>query len=139
MIKRIKILLTNSKLRYVCVGGSVYIFELVVIYIALKLHASQLLAVACSFWLGLLVSFALQKVITFQDKRVGASILAPQFLAMSLLVLFNFGFTLILTRLLNQHLPAYVIRTLAIGITTLWNFYIYRNHIFKSKDVVLID
>lgn len=117
--------------RYVIIGGSVYILELITIVVAQSLGASSLFAVGLSFWLGLVVSFVLQKLVTFSDKRVHHKVLIPQITAFSLLVLFNFTFTLLVTKLLSPALPAVVTRTIALGITTIWNFYLYKTKIFK--------
>ena len=78
------------------------------------------------------MSFILTKFVTFRDKRTHHRVLLPQIIAMSLLVLFNFGFTLLVTQLLAHVVPAVVSRTVALGITTIWNFYLYRTHIFKT-------
>jgi len=117
--------------RYLTVGVGVYIFELLVIVVAQHQGASAVLAVAVSFWLGLIVSFILQKVITFKDKRTHHKVLTVQIIAFSALVLFNFGFTLVLTRLVSPPLPAVAARTIALAITTSWNFYLYKRHIFR--------
>lgn len=116
------------------IGGSIYVLELLVIISAQHLGASAVLAVGLSFWVGLVVSFVLQKVVTFGDKRVHHRVLLPQIAAFCLLVLFNFGFTLLVTKLLSPVLPAILTRTLALGITTVWNFYLYKTHIFKSDS-----
>ncbi len=123
--------------RYLVIGGSVYLFELLVIYLALNAGASNVLAVALSFWLGLIVSFILTKFVTFRDKRTHHRILIPQLVAVTLLVLFNFGFTLLVTKLLTGTVPAVVSRTLALGTTTIWNFYLYRTRIFKTDDPII--
>ena len=120
--------------RYLIIGVSVYLFELLVIIVAEQLGANSVLAVGLSFWLGLIVSFILQKVVTFKDKRTHHRVLLPQIIAFSLLVLFNFGFTILVTELLTGIVPAVVTRTLALGITTIWNFYLYRTKIFKTDD-----
>src|SRR5665213_2028456 len=120
--------------RYVIIGGSIYVFELVVIVVAQWRGASAVVAVGLSFWLGLIISFALQKMITFGDKRLHHKVLIPQLLAFSLLVLFNFGFTLLVTRLLYHSIPAVATRTLALGLTTIWNFYLYKTRIFKTDE-----
>jgi putative flippase GtrA len=132
MKAKIKVLLQKPGHRYLVVGGSVYVLELVVIVIAQRLGASAVLAVGLSFWIGLVVSFVLQKLVTFGDKRLHHRVLLPQIIAFSLLVLFNFGFTLLVTKLLYHSLAAVVTRTLALGITTIWNFYLYRTRIFKT-------
>lgn len=123
--------------RYLVIGGSVYVFELVVIFVAQWAGASALIAVGLSFWLGLLVSFFLQKLVTFGDKRMHHRILIPQLVAVTLLVLFNFSFTLLVTKLLQDVLPAVATRTLALAVTTIWNFYLYKTRIFKTDDVVI--
>jgi putative flippase GtrA len=120
--------------RYLLIGVSVYVLELVVIVVAQSLGASAVVAVGLSFWLGLLVSFGLQKLVTFGDKRMEHKVLIPQVAAFSLLVLFNFGFTILVTKLLQHVVPAVITRTLALGITTIWNFYLYKTRIFKQED-----
>jgi putative flippase GtrA len=127
-------LMSRPSGRYLVIGVSVYLFELVVIFVAQKLGASAIVAVGLSFWLGLVVSFILQKFVTFNDKRTHHRVLLPQIIAVSLLVLFNFGFTLAVAKVLAALLPAVVIRTLALGMTTIWNFYLYKTHIFKPAE-----
>lgn len=117
--------------RYLIVGFSVYVLELLVIVIAQALGASAVVAVGISFWAGLLVSFGLQKLVAFRDKRLHHKVVLIQFAAFTLLVLFNFGFTLLVARLLSGAIPAVLSRTVALGITTLWNFYLYKTKIFK--------
>ncbi len=128
--------LVNKKIsaearRYLIVGGSVYVFELVVIAVAQYLGSSSVLAVAMSFWLGLFVSFGLQKLVTFGDNRLRHRVVFRQVAAFSLLVLFNFGFTLLVTKIFSAFIPAVACRTLALGVTTIWNFYLYKTRIFN--------
>lgn len=120
--------------RYILIGGSVYIFELLIIVLAQRNGASPVVAVGLSFWLGCIVSFILTKIVTFGDKRTHHRILIPQIVAVMLLVLFNFGFTLLVTKLLQSFLPPVVTRTLALGTTTFWNFYLYKTRIFAVPE-----
>ena len=122
-------------LRYVVVGGTTYVVELAVIVLAQHLGASAVGAVAISFWFGLVVSFTLQKLVTFGDKRTHHKVVLPQIATFSLLVMFNFAFTIVVTKLLEHTLPVVAIRTLAIGITTLWNYYLYKTRIFRVPVV----
>jgi putative flippase GtrA len=124
--------LKHHGVRYLLIGVSVYLLELLVIVVAQNGGASPVAAVGLSFWVGLVVSFGLQKVVTFGDRRTHHSILLPQIVAFSLLVLFNFGFTILVTKLLSGTVPAVVSRTVALGITTIWNFYLYRTRIFNA-------
>lgn len=123
--------------RYLVIGASVYLFELLVIFMVQQLGGSALLAVGLSFWLGLILSFILTKFVTFQDRRTHRKVVIPQVIAVTLLVLFNFGFTILVTKLLIHALPAVATRTLALGITTIWNFYLYRTRIFKTSTPVI--
>ena len=108
--------------------------ELIVIFVAQQLGASAVVAVSLSFWIGLCVSFLLQKLVTFGNKRTHHKILIPQVAAFSLLVLFNFFFTLGVAKVLSDTLPATVTRTIALAITTIWNFYLYKTRIFKTDE-----
>jgi len=138
-LNEIRRLVVSSTGKYIIIGVSVYIIELLVIFILQNLKYSSLVAVGSSFWVGLLFSFILQKFITFKDRRLKHRILIPQVIAFSILVLFNFGFTLLLVKLLSPRFSAIIIRTIALGITTIWNFYIYRTRIFNMSKTVLFD
>ena len=137
-MQRLKELLKRPGPRYLIIGGSVYVFELAVIVVAQRLGASAVWAVAISFCLGTLTSFFLQKLVTFGDKRMHHRILIPQLIATALLIVWNLGFSVALTKLLQHHLAAVVTRTLALGITTMWNFYLYKTRIFKNTDEELL-
>lgn len=127
-------LLKRSIVRYLLVGGSVYLLEVAVILVAQQQGTSSVVAVGLAFWIGLLVSFGLQKFVTFGDKRTHHRIVLKQFMAVTALVAWNFIFTIGVTKLLAGHLPAVLIRTVALLITTLWNFYLYRTSIFREPE-----
>ncbi len=140
MKDKITALLKRPFIRYLIIGCSVYVFELGVIVAAQYFGANSVVAVGLSFWLGLIVSFALQKFVTFGDKRTHHRILLPQFLAVTLLVFFNFAFTLLVTKVMSPWWPAVVSRTVALAITTIWNFYLYKTKIFKStEDAIYLE
>lgn len=121
----------SPKGRYLIIGGAVYVLELIVIVVARRAGANSVVAVALSFWIGLIFSFILQKLITFNDRRTHHKVLAGQIIAVSLLVLWNFGFTILITRLLTNINPT-ITRTIALLITTIWNYYLYKTRIFKQ-------
>lgn len=122
--------------RYLIIGGSVYLFELLVIFVSENLGANSVMAVGISFWLGLILSFLLQKLVTFRDKRIRRKIIFWQFGAFVALVIFNFLFTVIFTWLTQDYMSALSSRTIALAITTLWNFYLYKTRIFKSNNQI---
>lgn len=134
MPDKLMALLKRPGYRYLIIGVSVYLLELIIIVLALELGASAVLAVGLSFWIGLVISFLLQKLVTFGDKRTHHKVLIPQLIAFSLLVLFNFGFTVFVTSLLSDTVPATITRTIALGLTTIWNFYLYKTRIFKQSE-----
>lgn len=119
-------------MRYGITGLSVYVLELIIIAVATRLGASAVLAVTISFWTGIFTSFAIQKFFTFGDKRLRHKILILQVAAFSILVLWNFGFTIVLINFLEDIVPPAISRTFALGLTTIWNFYLYKTHIFKK-------
>ncbi len=119
--------------RYLVVGGSVYVLELIVIAVAQSFGATAIESVTLSYVVGLIVSFLLQKLFTFRDKRLHHTIVIPQVIAVTLLVLFNLGFTVLVTKLLAHAWSPVVTRTLALAITTIWNFYLYKTRIFTPS------
>jgi len=137
-MRRLRALLQRPGYRYLLIGGSVYLFELAIIALSQAAGASPVAAVALSYCLGTLVSFFLQKLVTFGDRRMHHHILIPQLLATSALLLWNFGFSLLVTKLLQDNWPAVATRTLALGVTTIWNFYLYKTRIFKNAPEELI-
>lgn len=123
--------------RYLIVGGSVYVLEMIIIIIAQKLGASAVLSVGIAFWVGFIASFTLTKFVTFADKRSKPKVLVSQLTAYSLLVLFNFGFAIGLAHLFVNLLPAVVNRTISIAITTIWNYFLYKKHIFTQYTEIM--
>lgn len=122
---------------YLIIGIIVYGIEVLTIYVAEFLGAGAIVSVATSFWIGLLFSFFLQKVITFGDHRFGKKVLPKQFFLTVILVVFNFFFTLLVTKLLDRDMSAIFTRTIALGITTIWNFYLYKTRIFKNEPLII--
>lgn len=122
-------------MRYVLAGGLAYGVELVCI---LSMHRflgfSAELATACAFWVGLPTSFLLQKIFAFKDYEKGIKTISKQLAAYALLVAFNYAFTLLVVALLPENWLIFS-RTLALIITTFWNFIFYRT-IFNNKNML---
>ena len=118
--------------RYIFFGGTIFLLELAIIALAQHAGASSVIAVGIAFWLGMVVSFTSHKLVTFSDKRMHYRIVSLQAGLYSLLVLWNFGFTLLVTAALQDHVPATVTRTIALLVTTVWNFYLYKTKIFRA-------
>ena len=124
----------SSLFRYLVVGSVAYLIEMGVLF-ALNhgLGLSPIKSVAISFWVGLVVAFLLQKLVTFKNYANKASDLAGQLSTYGLLVAWNYGFTLLMVSLLDKRLSVFIIRTLVIVIVTSWNFLIYAK-IFRVRE-----
>lgn len=118
----------NSRFfRYLIAGGTAYVVEMATLYsLRIGLELSPVRSVAVSFWAGFLVAFTLQKLITFRNYVRHARGLARQIIGYSLLVLWNYVFTLLMVRLWSGLASVFVIRTLVIIVIMSWNFAAYR-------------
>lgn len=124
-------LLGRREARYGIVGATVYGLELAVIFGAQAAGLGVAAAVGVSYVVGLTVSFLLQKLFAFGDKRMHKKIVFWQAVAVGALVIWNFCFTVAAAFALQHVLPAAAIRTIALLVTTLWNYYIYKTYIFR--------
>ena len=130
LIRQVK---TSTLLRYIIVGGTSYAIELSVLLLLVHvLHFNTTLAVSIGFWLGLVISFLLQKFLAFKNTNTRARRLTIQTVYYALLVLFNYGFTLLFVHLLEPFIDLSIARTLALIITTAWNYIIYKKVIFTE-------
>ncbi|HSW81398.1 MAG TPA: GtrA family protein [Candidatus Saccharimonas sp.] len=128
-----KKLIPMHVVRYVLAGGLAYAVELLsILAMSHFLHFSAELATACGFWIGLPTSFLLQKIFAFKDYEKSLKTISKQLGAYALLVAFNYVFTLIVVAMLPESWLIFS-RTLALVITTLWNFAFYRI-IFHGKN-----
>lgn len=117
----------NSLVRYVIVGGSAYMLEMAVLYLLRnQLGLSSVVSVGISFWVGFVVAFTLQKMITFKNYDRKLQTVGKQLAGYVLLVGWNYLFTLMVTTILAKHLSVFVIRSTVIAITTFWNYLFYK-------------
>lgn len=121
--------------RYIVVGIVAYLSEMAVLF-GLKdlVGLSSLKAVAISFWTGLVVAFILQKIITFQNHDRSLHMLSKQLVGYSVLVAFNYFFTLLMVGVFSDKASVFIIRTAVIILSTGWNFIIYKEFLFKKKE-----
>ena len=125
---------SDRRVRYLVIGGGAFLVELVVLFSAQAAGAPGTLAVAISFIIGTAVSFLLQKVIAFKDKRFHKKIVLSQVFLYAALVAFNFAFTVLVVWLLEGYFPVALIRTAALAITVIWNYYLYKTWIFNRDS-----
>lgn len=122
----------NTKIRYLLVGATAYVIEMSALFFLRRIfHFSPVSAVAISFWIGLLTAFVLQKIVTFKNHHKEPHILIKQIIGYSILVLWNYIFTLLMVKFFSNVFSVFIIRTAVILIVTIWNFAIYK-HIFGA-------
>lgn len=116
----------KTLVRYLLVGLSAYIIEMLTLYTFKHgLGYSAVEAVTISFWVGLTFAFVMQKILAFQNYEKRIHIVGFQLLGYSILVLWNYFFTVLMVYLFSKYLGVYAVRTLVIGISTVWNYLVY--------------
>jgi len=127
-------LIKHTLARYVFIGGVSYVIEIgFLLFIVNIFNVNGPTGVAISFWVGLVSSFLLQKFVTFNDKGKSGSILLKQSVVYIVLVGVNYSFTIIFVAMVEPITSLIISRTLALLITTGWNFIIYSKVIFKKN------
>lgn len=122
---------TSQPFRYICIGGVSYVIELSALLLLVNvLLVSSELAVACSFWIGLVVSFLLQKYLAFGNKTREKRVLGKQAFLYGVLILVNYVFTIAFVGVFVSLLGLILSRTIALLLTVTWNYFVYR-YIFK--------
>lgn len=135
MQRRFYHLLKSRLPHYLLIGGVSYLIELsVLLFLAKVLLFTPALAVAYSFWVGLVASFFLQKYIAFKSKNGDKKTIGKQAVLYGALVLFNYVFTILLVGLLADLIGLVMARTLALLLTVSWNFLLYSKVIFKHTS-----
>jgi putative flippase GtrA len=129
----LKYLTENKLARYILVGGSSYLFELAVLYSLIFLGVHKVLAVGIAFWFGLLLSFILQKLVAFNNKERTYKKILWQSVCYGILVIINYTFTLLVVSTFSDEFGIFLTRTVALIITTGWNFIIYSKIIFRKS------
>ena len=125
--------LFNRRLsRYILAGGLSYTIELgFLLAIHRYTHASAEISTAIAFWIGLLTSFFLQKLFAFRDYKKTIHAITNQITSYALLVGFNYLFTIFVVAAFPSRLLI-LSRTLALVMTTVWNYFLYKRLIFRS-------
>lgn len=130
----IRTLAQHQIVRYIFVGGFSFVIEIATLYsLNQLLHISPTVSVAISFWVGFIIAYTLQKLVTFQNKEKSRGALTKQLVGYSLLVAWNYAFTLLVVELFHASISVIILRTIVIAITTIWNYFLYKK-IFKVTE-----
>lgn len=131
----IKKLWNKTAVRYCVIGGASYLFELIILFSLVKgLSLQRTVATGIAFWFGLISAFIFQKIFAFKDYSKEVKTLSKQSVAYGILVIWNYVFTLAVVSLMPKEYLLFS-RTLALIITTLWNYFIYKHLIFGKKSL----
>ncbi len=113
--------------RYIFIGGISYIIELAtLLFLATILLLSPEISVALSFWVGLVVSFLLQKYIAFSNRKNDKRTIGKQTAAYGVLVVFNYCFTILFVGTFADIAGLVAARTVALLFTVSWNYFVYK-------------
>ncbi len=127
-------LLSHNLVRYVLVGGGSYVIEMgLILFMTYIVHVNPVLSVGIAFWAGLIISFVLQKIVAFGDTSKSKKRLTTQTIQYAALVGVNYLFTLLFVWLTTSLIGIFFARTIALAITTAWNYVIYSKVIFKKE------
>ena len=130
----IKKLLSHNLVRYILVGGGSYVIEMgLILFLTYIAHVNPVLSVGIAFWVGLVISFVLQKIVAFGDTSKSKRQLTTQTIQYAVLVGVNYLFTLLFVWATTALIGIFFARTIALAITTAWNYVIYSKVIFKKR------
>lgn len=119
--------------RFLFVGGLTYVVDIgILVGLHYGLHVQRTVATAASFWVGLLFSFGLQKLVAFQDYQKEIKAISKQALWYGVLILFNYFFTLFVVSFFPDK-DLILSRTIAVILTAIWNYFFYKNIIFRNN------
>lgn len=134
----IKALLGKKIVRYVIVGvASVGVDYGTLLFTYHVLNLSLAAATTTGFLVGLVVNFLLNKFWSFNASH-SAKNSAKQAMMVAVLVAFNLLVTNIVVIYLHKlHIGPEISKIITTGMITLWNYVLYKEHIFKEPEPVV--
>jgi putative flippase GtrA len=125
------ILRYKTSILFLISGTSAAMFQLAMYaFLSRVIGMQYLMASSIAFCAALVVSFLLQKYVTFQNKDLRV---ATQFVQFAALAICNLSINTLLMYMLVEKLQIYDVFAQAITMITIaiWSFFIYKYHIFK--------
>ena len=133
----ISILRRNKKVRYILAGSISYAIEIACLLVLAKdYYFDAAVSVGIAFWVGLFISFLMQKYLAFSNNST-AKKTAWQLYLYLWLVGFNYLFTISWVIFTELFLGLALARTVALVITTFWNYFLYERLIFRTTGAGL--
>ena len=132
MFEGLKLFFSRSYTKYLLVGGGAFALDyglLLLSHYVLNINLS--VSTSIGFISGFLFSFTLNREWAFakQNKRRAHN----QIIEYSLLVIFNYFFTLVFINFLSSVAPVFLLKPAAVGLITVWNYLAYKHLIFREE------
>lgn len=125
---------SSNFIRYIAVGGISYFVELGIILLMVQAFGfHRTVATGISFWIALIISFILMKIVAFKNYEKQLNTIFKQSALYLFIVLLNYAFTLSLVSFFSED-KLIISRSLAMLIVTTWNYLFYKLVIFKEKQ-----
>lgn len=138
LMKLINYLYNHNLIRYIVVGGTTFLID----YIALivlhgKLDLTIPIAASIAYWSSIIFNFTMNRWWTFSaadNKNIHKHISAY-----SVLLLFNYFFTVISISLLSKYISYIIVKPLIVITQTIWTYRIYKHVIFTKNKTISDD
>jgi putative flippase GtrA len=122
--------------RYLAVGGTTFIIDFGILYVLHGIFKLNLAAsTSVSYWVSISYNFVLNRYWTFDvaEKENLKHHLTTYFV----LLVFNYLFTVTFVSFVGAHINYVIAKALAVGISMIWTYYVYKNYIFTKRQTVL--
>ena len=125
--------------RYLAVGGTTFVLDFGILFL---LHGVFNLNLAGStsvaYWVSIMYNFTLNRHWTFDAREKDS--LKRHITTYFMLLVFNYLFTVGFVSIVGEHINYIAAKALAVGISMLWTYYIYKHYIFiDHKDAKAQD
>ncbi len=125
-------LLSRPLFRYIIIGGSTVVIDVGLLAVLKGAFGVNVyLAATVSYWASLLFNFSLNKFWTFEVKT---NTVHHLFLYGVLIVINYFTGLAFIGALGRAHINYLVAKTMALAVTTVWNYFLYRYVIFVTAE-----
>ena len=121
----------SNPVRYVVVGGAAFVIDISLLAVFYEvLHVPLAVSTPMAFLLSFAITFLLQRTLAFGSQgKIGSSAIRYTILVAANTV----ATTAIVTSAAAVGFPWEIGKVIAVGSTTVWNYFAYRHWIFRAK------
>lgn len=124
--------------RYLFVGGSTFILQSgLLLFLHGVEHVNLPIATSMSYWTSIIYNFCLNRWWTFS--ATDNKNLRKHITTYGSLLLFNYAFVVIFVHFVSHRVNYAVANGLAVLLQMSWNYFIYKNYIFKKHEDTNVD